>query len=67
MVSFGLYSINPVWKEATIGAEWQKGGTSLAVQWLKIHLPVQGMWVQSLVGEFRSHIPGATKPVRGTY
>ena len=27
------------------------------VQWLKIHLPVQGMQVQSLVGELRSHMP----------
>ena len=60
MVSFELYSINLVWTEATIDAEWQQGGTSLAVQWLKIHLPMQGMWVQSLVGELRSHIPGAT-------
>ena len=67
MVSFGLYCINPVWKEATIDAERQQGGTSLAVQWLKIHLPVQGMWVQSLVRELRSQIPGATKPVRGTF
>ena len=57
MVSFGLYSINPVWKEATIDAERQQGGTSLAVQWLKIHLPVQGMWVQSLVRELGSHMP----------
>ena len=32
-------------------------GTSLAVQWLRIHLAVQGMWVQSLVRELRSHMP----------
>ena len=32
-------------------------GTSLVVQWLRIHLAVQGMWVQSLVGELRSDIP----------
>ena len=31
--------------------------TSLVVQWLRICLPVQGMWVQSLVGELRSHMP----------
>ena len=30
--------------------------TSLVVQWLRICLPVQGMWVQSLVGELRSHM-----------
>jgi len=32
-------------------------GTSLVVQWLGIHLPVQGRPVRSLVGELRSHIP----------
>ena len=26
-------------------------GTSLVVQWLRIHLAMQGMWVGSLVGE----------------
>ena len=31
--------------------------TSLVVQWLRIHLPMQGMWVQSLVRELRSHMP----------
>ena len=30
--------------------------TSLMVQWLRIHLPMQGMWVQSLVVELRSHM-----------
>ena len=29
-------------------------GASMVVQWLKLHL-VQGAWVQSLVGELRSH------------
>ena len=39
-------------------------GTSLVVQWLRICLPMQGMLVQSLVWELRSHMPraGATKP-----
>ena len=32
-------------------------GTSLVVQWLRIWLPVQGTWVQSLVLELRSHMP----------
>ena len=33
--------------------------TSLAVQWLGFRLPVQGVQVQFLVGELRSHIsPG---------
>ena len=26
-------------------------GTSLVVQWLRIHLPTQGTWIQSLLGE----------------
>ena len=32
-------------------------GISLAVQWLRIHLPMQGTWVRFLVGELRSHMP----------
>ena len=32
-------------------------GTSLAVQWLRLHLPVQGEQVWSLGGELRSHMP----------
>ena len=32
-------------------------GTSLVVQWLTFHLPTQGIWVQSLVRELRSHMP----------
>ena len=35
-----------------------KERTSLVVQ-LRIHLPMQGIWVRSLVGELRSHIPHA--------
>lgn len=30
--------------------------TSLAVQWLKTELPMQGVQVRSLVGELRSHV-----------
>ena len=26
------------------------------IQWLRLHLPMQGVWVQSLVGELRSHM-----------
>ena len=41
------------------------GGTSLVVQWLRIHLAIQGVWVPSLVRELRphmgSHMVGATK------
>ena len=32
------------------------GRTSLAVQWSRPRLPVQGVWVQFLVGELRSHM-----------
>ena len=31
-------------------------GTSLVVQWLRIHPARQGTWVQSLVGELRAHM-----------
>ena len=32
-------------------------GASLVVQWLRLHLPLQGVQVQSLVRELRSHMP----------
>ena len=32
-------------------------GVSLVVQWLRFHLPTQGLQVQSQVEELRSHIP----------
>ena len=31
--------------------------TSLVAQGLGLQLPLQGAWVQSLVGELRSHMP----------
>ena len=36
-------------------------GTSLVVQWLRLCLPMQGLRVESLVGEPRSHIPPGQK------
>ena len=42
------------------------GGTSLVVQWLTIHLPVQGIWVRALVQEDPT-CQGATKPVSHNY
>ena len=33
--------------------------TSLVVQWLRIRLAKQETWVQALVGEVRSHVPGS--------
>ena len=32
-------------------------GTSVAVQWLRRHLPMRRLWVQALVKELRSHMP----------
>ena len=34
----------------------KQNGTFLEVQWLRNHLPMQGTWVQSLVGELRCHM-----------
>ena len=39
---------------------------SLMIQWLRLHLPRQGVWVWSLVGEQRSHMPRGQKPKRET-
>ena len=39
--------------------------TSLVAQWIRIHLPMQGTWVQSLVQE-DSTCHKATKPVGQT-
>ena len=33
----------------------RRGGIFLVVQWLRLCLPMQGVWIQSLVGELRSH------------
>ena len=38
-----------------------RGGTSLAVQQLRFHLPMQGVVVQPLVRELRSHMPHSQK------
>ena len=32
-------------------------GISLVVPWLRLHLPMQVVWVQSLVRELGSHMP----------
>ena len=40
--------------------------TSLAAQWLRIRLPVQGTWDQALVQEDPTCC-GATKPMRSNY
>ena len=33
-------------------------GLPLVVQWLRLHLPLQGVWVWSPVGELRFYMPG---------
>ena len=35
---------------------------SLVAQGLRVHLPIQGAWVLSLVGELRSHMPWSNYP-----
>ena len=35
--------------------------TSLAVQWLQLRLPKQGVWARSLIRELRSHMPHSQK------
>ena len=44
----------------------QSQGASLVVQWLRIHLPMQGTWVRALVREDPT-CRGATKSVRHNY
>ena len=41
-------------------------GASLVAQWLRIHLPMQGTWVQALVWENPTR-RRATKPMRHNY
>ena len=41
----------------TITIKTQNTDIFLAVQWLIFHLTMQGLWVRSLVGEPRSHMP----------
>ena len=38
------------------GEVGMRGRTFLVVQWIQVHLPMQGTWVWSLVGELRSHM-----------
>jgi len=44
----------------------ENNGASLGVQWLRIHLPMQGTRVPSLVWEDPIY-PGAAKPVCHSY
>ena len=51
------------WQQKTDQKEMQ-GGTSLAVQWLRLGLAVPGVQVLSLVREQRSHMPHRQKKKR---
>ena len=54
----GIYKVQKDWVEDKIEA----AGASLVMQWLGIHLPMQGTWVQALVWEdLTCH--GATGPL----
>ena len=44
--------------EAIINSD---SGASLVAQWLRIYLPMQGTWIQSLVRELRYHMPRGNK------
>ena len=40
---------------------WSMMGTSLVVQWLRVHLPMQEVWIWFLVWQLRAHMPGGQK------
>ena len=42
-------------------------GTSPMVQWLRLHLPMQGSRVQSLAGELRSYMPSSVAKTKKMY
>ena len=44
------------------GSKWPQRGTSMVIQWLRIHLAMQGTRVQSLVGELGFHMPRSNSP-----
>lgn len=53
-----LYAAKQEHSQTLFVSEKKQGaGTSLVVPWLRNHLSVQRMQVQSLIGEIRSHVP----------
>ena len=46
---------------------FKKQGASLVVQWLRIHLPMKGAWVQPLVWEESTYTGGATQTTLHSY
>ena len=57
---------NKALKAFPLKKKTRQGGTSLVAQWLRIRVPMQGTWVQSLVQEDPACC-GATKPVCHNY
>ena len=53
------------WSSVSLEEDWS-AGTSLVAQWLRIHLPMQGTQVWSLVQEDPT-CRGATKPMHHNY
>ena len=56
-VTQSLFILFPEGSMETFFKEPPDIGTSLVDQWLRFHLPLQGVRVQSLVGVLRSHMP----------
>ena len=46
----------------TSSSKFLSRGSSLMVKWLLVHLPMQGVWVLSLAGQLKSHMPQGQKP-----
>jgi len=55
------FSESEVWSLKESVKRQSHVGTSLVVQWLRLCLPMQGVWVGSLVEELGSHMPSAKK------
>ena len=53
--TLGSYPSTVISKVYNLALQMWIMGTSLAVQWLRLHLPVQEVWVWFLVGELDSH------------
>ena len=53
-------------KQDNINLTTHVSGTSLVAQWIRIHLPMRGIWVRSLVQEDPT-CQGAIKPTSHNY
>ena len=64
--SLGYYAVKNFSPQVSVPFERTYMGTSLVAQWLRICLPMQGTWVQSLVQEDPTY-HRAAKPARHNY